>query len=73
VVGVEAAVVMPFTIELSKLSPQEFVQTILLETTRVRTVLVGENFRFGHKQAATPNFCANLAASTDSKWSPSPR
>jgi riboflavin kinase/FMN adenylyltransferase len=51
VVGVEAAVVMPFTLELSKLSPQEFVAKILVEQLRVRTVLVGENFRFGHKQA----------------------
>jgi riboflavin kinase/FMN adenylyltransferase len=51
VVGVEAAVVMPFTLELSKLSPAEFVEKILVAELLVRTVLVGENFRFGHKQA----------------------
>ncbi len=51
VVGVEAAVVLPFTIELSRLSPQEFVQRILVEKLQARTVLVGENFRFGHKQS----------------------
>jgi len=60
VVGVEAAVVMPFTIELSKLSPQEFVQNILLEQLRVRTVLVGENFRFGHKQAGDTQLLREL-------------
>jgi riboflavin kinase/FMN adenylyltransferase len=51
VVGVEAAVVMPFTLELSRLSPQEFVRQILVNELRVQAVLVGENFRFGHKQA----------------------
>jgi phosphoribosyl 1,2-cyclic phosphate phosphodiesterase len=50
-VGVEAAVVMPFTLELSKLSPQDFVEEILVNQLRVRALLVGENFRFGHKQA----------------------
>jgi riboflavin kinase/FMN adenylyltransferase len=60
VVGVEAAVVMPFTLELSKLSPQEFVAKILVEQLRVRTVLVGENFRFGHKQAGDTQLLRQL-------------
>jgi len=48
---VESAVVLPFTLELSKLAPQEFVERILVRELQVRAVLVGENFRFGHKQA----------------------
>ena len=60
VVGVEAAVVMPFTLELSKLSPQEFVEKILVAQLRVRTVLVGENFRFGHKQAGDAQLLREL-------------
>jgi riboflavin kinase/FMN adenylyltransferase len=63
VVGLEAAVVMPFTVELSKLSPQEFVKTILVEQLRVRTVLVGENFRFGHKQAGDAQLLRELGKS----------
>jgi riboflavin kinase/FMN adenylyltransferase len=59
-VGVEAAVVMPFTLELSKLSPQEFVEKVLLAELRVRTVLVGENFRFGHKQAGDAQLLREL-------------
>jgi phosphoribosyl 1,2-cyclic phosphate phosphodiesterase len=51
VVGLESAVVQNFTRELSLLSPQEFVESILVNQLRVRTVLVGGNFRFGHKQA----------------------
>jgi riboflavin kinase/FMN adenylyltransferase len=59
-VGVQAAVVMPFTLELSKLSPQEFVQKILVSELRVRTLLVGENFRFGHKQAGDTHLLREL-------------
>ena len=51
VAGLRAAVVLPFTIELSRLSPEEFVEQILVRGLHVRAVLVGENFRFGHRQA----------------------
>ena len=49
--GVEAAVVLPFTMELAHLSPEDFVGEILVGGLHVRAVLVGENFRFGHRQA----------------------
>lgn len=50
-VGLEAAVVMPFTLELARLSPEDFVDQILVRDLHVRAVLVGENFHFGHRQA----------------------
>jgi riboflavin kinase/FMN adenylyltransferase len=59
-VGVEAAVVMPFTLELSKLSPQEFVEKILVNELQVRALLIGENFRFGHKQAGDAQLLRDL-------------
>jgi riboflavin kinase/FMN adenylyltransferase len=51
VAGLEAAVVLPFTMALAQLSPREFVEQILVRDLHIRSVLVGENFRFGHKQA----------------------
>jgi len=48
--GLEAAVVMPFTLDLARLSPEDFVEEILLRDLQVLTVLVGENFHFGHRQ-----------------------
>ncbi len=60
-VGLEAAVVMPFTLELSKLSPEEFVETILVNELKVRVLLVGENFRFGHKQSGDTRLLRELA------------
>ncbi|HVS87272.1 MAG TPA: bifunctional riboflavin kinase/FAD synthetase [Candidatus Acidoferrum sp.] len=60
VVGLEAAVVLPFTLALAKLSPQEFVEMILVRDLHVRSVLVGENFRFGHKQAGDAHLLREL-------------
>ena len=55
-VGIEAAVVLPFTKELAALSPEEFVEQILVRELKVRAVVVGDNFRFGHKQAGDVKF-----------------
>jgi riboflavin kinase/FMN adenylyltransferase len=49
--GLEAAVVLPFTLELSRLSAEAFVEEILVRDLQLRAILLGENFRFGHKQA----------------------
>lgn len=48
--GIEAALVLRFDEALSKMSAEEFAQEYLAQTMRAREVLVGENFRFGHKQ-----------------------
>ena len=49
--GVEAMVVLPFTKEFSKQSPEEFVEQILVRGLHIAGVVVGENFRFGHRHA----------------------
>jgi riboflavin kinase/FMN adenylyltransferase len=58
--GLEAAVVLPFTLELSRLTPEEFVQKILLRNLRIKAVFVGESFRFGHNQAGDVNLLRKL-------------
>jgi phosphoribosyl 1,2-cyclic phosphate phosphodiesterase len=60
--GLEAAVVLPFTLELSRQSPEEFVLQILVRDLRIKAVFVGENFRFGHKQAGDVNRLRELGA-----------
>ena len=60
--GLESAVVQAFTVELSRLSPEEFVQQILVDQLRLRALLVGENFRFGHKQAGDTALLKHLGA-----------
>ena len=58
--GMEAAVVLPFTVELSRLAPEDFVEEILVRQLQVRAVVVGDNFRFGHKQAGDVKFLREM-------------
>jgi len=60
--GLEAAVVLPFTLDLARLTPAEFVEQILIRDLHVKAVLVGENFRFGHKQAGDVKLLSELGA-----------
>ncbi|HEY3836067.1 MAG TPA: bifunctional riboflavin kinase/FAD synthetase [Bryobacteraceae bacterium] len=48
--GIEEVLMLPFTAEVSRWTPEEFVKTVLADAMKVRAVLVGEDFRFGHKQ-----------------------
>jgi len=59
--GLESAIILPFTIELSKLTPEQFVEQILVRNLNVRTVLVGENFHFGHRQAGNVRMLIDLS------------
>jgi phosphoribosyl 1,2-cyclic phosphate phosphodiesterase len=58
--GMEAAVVLPFTKELAQLEPDEFVAEILARQLSVKSVVVGDNFRFGHRQAGDVKFLREL-------------
>ena len=58
--GLEAGVVLPFTLELARLSPSEFVEQILVRDLHLKAVLVGENFHFGHKQAGDVKLLSEL-------------
>jgi phosphoribosyl 1,2-cyclic phosphate phosphodiesterase len=59
-VGMETAVVLPFTKELAALTPEEFVREILVRQLKVRAVVVGDNFRFGSKQAGDVKFLREM-------------
>ena len=48
--GIDAVLVLHFDDALASVPAREFVQTILVERLRVAEVLVGANFRFGHRQ-----------------------
>jgi riboflavin kinase/FMN adenylyltransferase len=49
--GLEAALVLRFDRALSQLSPEEFMQRVLVEGLRAGTILVGANFCFGYRGA----------------------
>jgi len=60
--GVDHILVLPFTAELSNLGAEQFVRQILVEQLEARFVVVGDNFRFGHKQGGDTALLASLAA-----------
>ncbi|MFD2764603.1 bifunctional riboflavin kinase/FAD synthetase [Micromonospora eburnea] len=49
--GVDVLCVVPFTPEFSRLPAEAFVHDILVEHLHAAEVVVGDNFRFGHKAA----------------------
>jgi riboflavin kinase/FMN adenylyltransferase len=49
--GVAAFCALPFTLDFSRLSPAEFVHETLVAGLHASTIIVGENFRFGHRAA----------------------
>ncbi len=61
-VGADAVVVLPFTRELASMSPEEFVDHVLVERLHAVAVVVGENFRFGHRASGDTETLAELGA-----------
>lgn len=51
--GIDVFCVLPFTLELSKVPADEFVHEIIVDKLHAAAVVVGENFRFGHKAAGS--------------------
>jgi riboflavin kinase / FMN adenylyltransferase len=58
--GVERIFVLPFTMEVSRMTPGEFVSQILVDTLSSKAVVVGETFHFGAKQAGTAETLRSL-------------
>jgi riboflavin kinase / FMN adenylyltransferase len=59
--GIDLLVILPFTEELARVSPEDFVQEILVRQLRPSSVHVGPNFRFGYRQAGNTDLLAKLA------------
>ncbi|MFF0101348.1 bifunctional riboflavin kinase/FAD synthetase [Micromonospora sp. NPDC005257] len=49
--GVDVLCVVPFTVEFSRLPSEAFVHDVLVEHLHAALVVVGDNFRFGHRAA----------------------
>jgi riboflavin kinase/FMN adenylyltransferase len=58
--GIQQILILPFTAELAHLTPEDFVQQLLLDRLGARAVLVGDNFRFGYRQAGNVRVLAEL-------------
>ncbi len=60
--GVEQLVLLPFGKELAALTPEEFVEQILVQQLQCQQISVGEDFCFGKKRSGTAKHLQFLAA-----------
>jgi riboflavin kinase / FMN adenylyltransferase len=60
--GVDATLLLTFDEALAELSAREFVEHVLVGSLAVRTVLVGEDFRFGRGGAGDPELLRAMGA-----------
>ena len=60
--GIDQVAVLPFTEELSHLSPEDFVDQVLVGGLNARAVFVGEGWRFGHKRAGDMDLLQKLGS-----------
>jgi len=60
--GIAEVLILPFTSEVARLSPEDFVRQLLVERLRVRAVLVGDNFCFGYRQSGNVQLLMQLGA-----------
>jgi riboflavin kinase/FMN adenylyltransferase len=59
--GMDFVLVLPFTERLSRMPPEEFAVKVLLEAVSARAIVIGANFRFGHKAAGDAELLGELA------------
>lgn len=60
--GADRILVLPFTAEVARLTPEQFVSQILVGGLKTQAVFVGENFRFGHRQTGSPDVLRTLGS-----------
>jgi riboflavin kinase/FMN adenylyltransferase len=63
--GAERILVLPFNEHLAQFTPQEFVSQIIVKGLHAQAVVVGENFRFGHRQAGTTRTLQELGRANE--------
>ena len=63
--GIEQLVLLPFNRDLACLSPQQFVEQILVEQLQAKLISVGSDFRFGYQRKGTGEDLKNIAAGFD--------
>ena len=60
--GIENILIQPFTADLAQLTPEEFATRFLYDGLDVRVIVIGEDFRFGCRQAGDTRMLRELGA-----------
>ena len=61
--GADDVLVLHFSASLARLTPEEFVRDVLVDRLHAVSVVVGANFRFGHRAVGTVDTLAELGKS----------
>lgn len=70
--GADEVDVLHFDEVMSQLSPQEFIDQLLVERLHVRAVVVGDDFRFGHRAAGSVETLREAGKRADFEVVPAP-
>lgn len=60
--GIDATLTLTFDETLAAMSPVQFVEDILVDALKAKVVVVGEDFRFGHKGSGTVEILRELGS-----------
>lgn len=52
--GVQVLIMIPFSLEFARMSPEDFITMVLYQHLGVHSVFVGYNYTFGHRGMGTP-------------------
>lgn len=63
--GVEQLILLTFNQDMACLSPQDFVEQILVKQLQAKYISVGSDFRFGYQRQGTGEDLKNIAANFD--------
>ena len=66
--GVDCVYVVPFSLDFARLTPAEFVEQCLIQALRASVVLVGGDFRFGHRRAGNVDTMRDLGLEVEPVW-----
>ncbi len=58
--GIEAALVLTFTEELCRLSPEQYVETVLMQSMGAELIAVGYNHHFGREREGNPQLLSQF-------------
>jgi riboflavin kinase/FMN adenylyltransferase len=61
-IGIQQLVLLPFNLALANLSPEEFVEQILVNQLQARRISVGQDFHFGRQRSGTTADLQRIAA-----------
>jgi len=65
--GFQQLILIPFNEALAKLSPQDFIQEILLAKIKAQIISVGEDFHFGHQRKGNAQQLQEITAKSQIK------